>query len=220
VLIGEGILGSSKIRFAILASGNGSNAENILRYTSHRPDKFQATCLISDNASAYALQRATALGVKAVVVSPNSAIVDKKQRKRAHELSIIEILVNQKCDWLFLAGYMRILSGEFLSHFYDQALGCARVINVHPSLLPSFRGKNAYQQAYDFGVKVAGVTIHFVDEGVDSGQIIMQRSFEREEHDTLESFIRKGLAVEHVLYLEALEKIETYRTQITSEDLK
>jgi phosphoribosylglycinamide formyltransferase-1 len=109
-------------------------------------------------------------------------------------------------DFLVLAGYMRILSESFLRAYKDPR-GFYRIVNIHPSLLPSFPGKSAYEDAFNYGVKVSGITIHLVDEKVDHGYILAQEAFPRFDDDTLATFKARGLAVEHKLFPEVLQTL-------------
>jgi phosphoribosylglycinamide formyltransferase-1 len=126
--------------------------------------------------------------------------------RREHELRLLAELDKYKVDFVVLAGYMRILSSTFLRRFSDSR-GFYRVINIHPSLLPAFPGKSAYEDAFDSGVEVSGVTIHFVDEKVDHGPILAQESFPRLANDTLNTFTSRGLALEHTLYPRTLQML-------------
>jgi phosphoribosylglycinamide formyltransferase-1 len=123
-----------------------------------------------------------------------------------HEEKVRELLQTISFDYIILAGYMRILSPKFLNHFRDPR-GFFRVINIHPSLLPAFPGKCAYEDAFNYGVKISGITVHLVDEQVDHGAILAQQSFPRLPDDTLETFKARGLAVEHALYPAVLREI-------------
>lgn len=194
------------LKCALLASGNGSNAENILRLAAERPDLLEVRALISDNPEAGVLRRAEALGTQGLVVSfdkrPGEA---PSARKARQEERLLGILRERNVEWLCLAGYQRILSPGFIRSFYDPNLKASRIINIHPSLLPSFPGKDAYMQAFRHGVRVSGATLHLVDAGVDTGPILLQAAFERHEDDTLEMFMARGLLVEHRLYRRGLE---------------
>lgn len=135
----------------------------------------------------------------------------RTEDKAAHEAAIYEWMNSKNVDWVFLAGYMRILSADFIKKFHDPNLGVSRILNIHPSLLPSFPGKNAYEQAFQAGVKSSGVTVHFVDPGVDTGPPIIQESFPRFEQDTLEDFEKRGLEVEYRLYRKAMDMVSKGR---------
>ncbi len=189
------------IRGAVFASGNGSNAENILRHAEKYPG-LQILLILTDQPYAGVIERAKKFATACEVV-PRKGGMDKV----AHEAAIMDVLRKNKVDWIFLAGYMRILSPEFLREFRDETLGVNRVVNIHPSLLPAFPGADSYLQAFNAGVKIAGVTLHFVDEGVDTGPIILQRAFEREEEEEFEAFRARGMQLEYEIYAEFLQRL-------------
>lgn len=192
---------NSIIRAAVFASGNGSNAENILTHCK-KLEGIEAIMVLTDQPYAGVIERAKKFGITCEVV-PRQKGMDKD----AHEKSIIEVLKKDKVDWIFLAGYMRVLSPEFLRHFYDEKLGVNRIVNIHPSLLPAFPGMDSYLQAFNAGVKISGVTLHFVDEGVDAGPIILQRAFERDENEEFDSFRNRGMQLEYELYSKFLSHL-------------
>jgi phosphoribosylglycinamide formyltransferase-1 len=153
------------LRVGVLASGGGTNLQALLDAVHEREARIVAVA--TDKADAQALERARAASVPASVF-PRDAYPDRAARDAA----IADWLLAQGVELIVLAGYMAILDAAFIARFRD------RIINVHPSLLPAFTGIGAVQQALDYGVKVFGVTVHFVDEGVDSGAIILQEAFE------------------------------------------
>ena len=189
------------IRAAVFASGNGTNAENILRHCKEL-DGIEAIMVLTDQPYAGVIERAKKFGVTCEVV-PRQKGMDKD----AHEQAIVDVLKREKIDWVFLAGYMRILSPEFLKIFYDEKLGLNRIVNIHPSLLPAFPGMDSYLQAYNAGVKISGVTLHFVDSGIDSGPIILQRAFERDENEEFDNFRNRGMELEYQIYAEFLKHL-------------
>lgn len=194
-----------KLNLAILASGNGSNAENIIQYAKKYPN-LNIRVLISNKESAEALNKAKNLGVKTKICKvQKDQFKNLTDAKIAQEKEVLAVLKEEKVDWILLAGYMRILSSDFLNEFYDKEKDVTRVINIHPSLLPSFPGKDSYRDAYDYGVKVSGATIHFVDTGIDSGPIVLQKSFKRNATDSFEEFNSRGLEVEYELYRELID---------------
>jgi phosphoribosylglycinamide formyltransferase 1 len=159
--------------------------------------------VISNKAGVGALDIAKEHAVRtAVVESAGIGRVD-------HEEKVLAELGKRNFDFIALAGYMRVLSPVFLKHYRDDA-GYFRIINIHPSMLPAFPGKDAYGDAFAAGVKESGITVHLVDEQVDHGPILAQRSFPRLETDTIETFKQRGLAVEHKLYPEVLQKISDH----------
>lgn len=183
----------------VMASGNGSNAQKIFDTAALYPGKVRLAALVCDREGAMVIERAKRLGIPCLV---NPKL--KGETRSEHEARIFLWLKKQqvKLDmaWVLMAGYMRLLTPEFLGRFRHQALGVSRVVNIHPSLLPAFPGGGGFRPAWDYGVKVSGVTLHFVDEGLDTGPIIAQASFERAPQDTFEQFQQKGHSLEHQLY--------------------
>ncbi|QKK06323.1 MAG: phosphoribosylglycinamide formyltransferase [Pseudomonadota bacterium] len=196
ILQGAALAHKAKIRSIIFASGSGTNAANLIRHAAENPD-FSVAAVICDNPAAGVIEKCAALDLPCHVIPFESS-------KHNHEEKIRTALAHYDADWIFLAGYMRILSAEFIAEFYDSALGCARIVNIHPSLLPAFRGKDAYQRAFTENVPESGVTVHFVDSGIDTGPIILQRRFPRKSDDTLESFTARGMALEYQTYIDAV----------------
>lgn len=156
--------------------------------------------VISNNVEAPALETARQFGVHACGISHRGL------SRQEHEDLLLAELAKHKVDFVVLAGYMRILTSHFLKSFRDPA-GYFRVINIHPSILPAFPGANAYEDAFAYGVRLSGITVHLVDEEVDHGPIIAQEAFERLDSDTLESFKARGLEVEHRLYPAVLHQV-------------
>lgn len=194
------------LRMALLASGRGSNVQAILAAIAEGRLDAHAACLISNIAEAPVLDIGRAAGI------PSVSLPHRGQSREAHEDQILAALeANGPIDTIVLAGYMRLFSPQAI-----QALGNGnpmRIINIHPSLLPAFPGTKGYEDAYTYGVKVAGVTVHFVDSGLDSGPVLLQRSFPRLDTDTLAEFRARGLALEHALYPEALQLLAENRVR-------
>jgi phosphoribosylglycinamide formyltransferase 1 len=185
--------GSSPLPFVILASGTGSNARALLQSAQLHPSLLRCVGLVTDRAQVPALDIAAEFGV-------DSAVIPAKEPAQ-----LLEFLRQKEPRWACLAGYKRIVPQRFLDFFHDASLGFARVMNVHPSLLPAYPGLHGYQRAFADGVKVSGVTVHLVDAGLDTGHVILQKSFERGEPDTEASFIAKGRAIELELFPAALK---------------
>lgn len=184
-----------KIKLAILASGSGSNAEAIIKWAS-ASDVAEVVCVGSNKKSAFVLQRA--LNLK----TPHFFILPKKNETREdYDFRLIKELEKYKPDWIILAGYMRLLSPHFLKTFNHA------VINIHPSLLPAFPGMDGYGDAYKAGVKESGCTVHYVDEGLDTGPIIEQKKIPLIPGESLEDFKTRGLLIENQFYPEVLEKL-------------
>ncbi len=188
------------IQLAIFVSGRGSNMEAILKSIHDGELDASVELVFSNDPHAKALETAKQYGVR------TAALANTGLTRTAHEDKVRELLETVNFDYIVLAGYMRILSPKFLNHFRDPR-GFFRVINIHPSLLPAFPGKCAYEDAFNYGVKVSGITVHLVDEQVDHGAILAQQSFPRLPDDTLETFKARGLAVEHALYPAVLREI-------------
>lgn len=183
------------MRIAVLASGEGTNLQALLESV-HGREGVAVVAVASDKPQARAIERARAAGVTTSVF----ALPDYPDRG-ARDRDMAAWLVEQGAELIVLAGYMQLLSAEFLRSFDG------RVINVHPALLPAFPGLHAIEQALEYGVKVFGVTVHFVDEGVDTGPVILQRAVELPEARTVEE-VREGLQpVEHELLPEAVRLI-------------
>jgi phosphoribosylglycinamide formyltransferase-1 len=188
------------INIAVLASGRGSNLEAILAAIAEGKVDAQVKLVLVNVPGAGALDIATKYGVATTVI-PNAGMTRKE-----HEEKVIAELKKHELDFIVLAGYMRVLSADLLSHFKDSR-GFFKVINIHPSLLPAFPGIRGYEEAFEYGVKIAGVTVHLVDEKVDHGPILAQATFERLPDDTLESFKARGLKIEHEIYPQVLQSI-------------
>jgi len=184
-----------KARLAIFASGSGSNAEAIIKWAKESP-LAEVVCVISNKRGAKVHERARNHRIESLYL-PKTSLVTKNE----YETHLLEILKQRKVDWVCLAGYMLILSKHFLVH-YPQ-----RVINIHPSLLPLFPGKDGYGDAFRARVSKSGCTIHFVDEGIDTGAIIAQREIPLYSDDTFEQFKERGLAIENAFYPEVLEQL-------------
>jgi len=196
------------MKLAVFASGSGSNFAAIMEaIRGQRIQGAEVVLLVCDKPGAYVLERAASFEVPTFVFSPKD-YPDKK----AFETDILHQLEEAGVELIVLAGYMRLI-GETLLKAYG-----GRIINLHPSLLPSFPGKDAIGQAYRYGVKITGVTVHFVDEGMDTGPIIAQRVVPVEEEDTLESLEKRIHSVEHELLPEVIQMI--INKQVTLEDRK
>ena len=178
----------SKIRIAILASGTGTNAEAIIKYFQNSKN-IEVTCLGSNRKMASALEKASRLNISTFYQSGK-----REESREDFDLRLIKKLEVFQPDWIILAGYMRILTSVFLKNFNYQ------VINIHPSLLPLFPGANAYEQAFNAQVTQSGCTVHLVDEGMDTGEIIAQKSFQLYPNETLNDFKARGLKVENEFY--------------------
>lgn len=181
-------------RVAVLASGFGSNLEAILEAQSRAEIQGKVVLVISDRRDAKALERAEKRGIKNLFIDPRN--YDDQEN---YDLALAEILKSEEVDLVVLAGFMRLLTPYFVKSFP------LKIINIHPSLLPSFPGTDGIEQAYAHGVKVSGCTIHFVDEGLDSGPIILQESISVMQEDSIETLRQRIQALEHRLYPIAID---------------
>jgi phosphoribosylglycinamide formyltransferase-1 len=189
-------------RVAVLASGAGTNLQAILDQL-HGRNGIEVVAVGSDQPAAPALERAAAAGIETATFELES-YPDREARDRA----IADWLSEHGVDLIVLAGYMQLLSREFVRRFAN------RIVNVHPALLPSFPGLDAIGQALEHGVRITGVTVHFVDEGVDTGPIVLQRAVPvppNGDRETLENAIH---AIEHALLPEAIRLIAAGRVRI------
>jgi phosphoribosylglycinamide formyltransferase-1 len=183
------------MRVAVLASGTGTNLQALLDRV-HGHEGIEIVAVASDKPAAAALERARAAGV------PRAAFAGADYRDRvARDDAMAGWLASQGVELVVLAGYMQLLSGGFLHRFPG------RVINVHPALLPAFPGLDAVQQALDYGVKVFGVTVHFVDDGVDTGPVILQRAIELPGAAEAEAVMAELQPIEHELLPQAVRLI-------------
>ncbi len=183
-------------KLIVLASGNGSNFEAIVRHIRDENLPLKITHLLTDNPKAYALKRAERLGIPSKVLDYKSF-----DNRDEYNRALLKFLKSLDFDLIVLAGYMRILPPFIVREFWR------KIINIHPSLLPAFPGLHAIEKAYKYGVKVTGVTVHYVDEGVDTGPIIMQECVKIEDDDTLETLEEKIHKVEHEIYIKAIKKV-------------
>ena len=191
------------MKIGILISGRGSNMSAIIEAVqSGEIPKAEVVVVISDKTSAQGLEKAKARGIE-------TAVITRKGRSREeHDAEIIKELKRRGVELVCLAGYMRLLSRDFVRAFPD------RIINIHPSLLPAFPGLDAQAQAIEYGVKLSGCTVHFVDEHLDHGAIILQKAVEVAGADTAESLSAKILEHEHRLYVEALKLIAEAKIEV------
>ena len=184
------------IRLGILLSGRGSNFLAIAQSIREgRLRGVEIAVVISNLADAPGVYAATELGL------PHTTLVSKGRSRVDHDTDVIGTLRAHDVDLVCLAGYMRLLSPEFVAAFPN------RIINIHPSLLPAFPGLEAQQQAFEYGVKVAGCTVHFVDEHLDHGVIILQRAIPVLDSDDAHSLSARILAEEHLAYSEAIARV-------------
>ena len=197
-----------KVRLGILLSGRGSNflaiAESI---RAGRLPSVEIAIVISNVAEAPGIAAAAQLGL------PNSVLISKGRKRAEHDADVAALLKAHGVDLICLAGYMRLLSPEFVAAFPH------RILNIHPSLLPAFPGLDAQEQAFNYGVKVAGCTVHFVDAGTDTGPIIAQRAVPVLPGDDFDSLRARILIEEHALLLQVLGWIAEGRVRVVPGEL-
>ena len=194
---------AKKVRLGILLSGRGSNflaiADSIR--TGKLP-RVEIAIVISNVAEAPGIAAAAQLGL------PSAVLVSKGRKRAEHDADVAALLEAHGVDLVCLAGYMRLLSPEFVAAFPH------RILNIHPSLLPVFPGLDAQQQAFDYGVKVTGCTVHFVDDELDHGAIVLQRSIPVLDDDDAHSLAARILAEEHIAYTEAISRVVSGKYEV------
>jgi len=184
-----------KPKFAIFASGSGSNFQVIYDAVKAGRLVANAVLVVTDKPGAFVEERAKKAGVETLAIKQTSF-----SSKEAYEQEILKKLQELKVEWIVLAGYMRLIGNVLLEAYPN------RIINIHPSLLPAFPGKDAIGQAMDHGVKITGVTVHYVDAGMDTGPILAQQAVEVVDGDR-EKTEERIHAVEHELYTKTLQKL-------------
>ncbi|PWU23908.1 MAG: phosphoribosylglycinamide formyltransferase [Candidatus Rokuibacteriota bacterium] len=198
-----------RLRIAVLASGRGSNFEAIARAVEAGRIRARLTVLITDRPQAGVLEVARAHGIEALCIDPR-----EHPGRDAHEKAVIAVLDERAIGLVCLAGYMRLLSPQFVHHFEG------RLLNIHPSLLPAFPGLRAQRQALEYGVKLAGATVHLVDEGVDSGPIVLQAPVVVSDDDTEDALSARILSEEHRIYPEAIRLFAEGRLSLEGRRVK
>jgi phosphoribosylglycinamide formyltransferase 1 len=198
-----------KKRIAVLASGRGSNFQAVVEAIAAGRIPAACVALITDNPKAYAIERAEKAGVPVLVLDYASF-----PSKGAYEHALLTAMQQQKADLFVLAGYMRILSKAIVQAFPQ------KIVNIHPALLPCFTGLHAQRQAVEYGVKVAGCTVHFVDENLDCGPIILQKCVPVLKDDDEDSLAERILIEEHKCYPEAICLFCEDRLEITGRTVR
>lgn len=183
-----------KKNISFLVSGRGSNFQALAEQIQKGYINADIKAVISDKGDAPVLDKAEKMGIKSLFIDPK-----KFSSRESHEREVLHILHETETDLVVAAGYMRLLTPVFIEPFRN------RIINIHPSLLPSFPGKNAQAQAIEHGVKIAGCTCHFIDEGTDTGPIIMQAAVSVDQGDTADTLSQKILKQEHRILGESVK---------------
>ena len=202
-----------RMNIAVFASGKGTNFAAIIRAVKKGKIKANLSLLVCDKPGAGAISRAKRAGIKVALVKREDFAT-----KEDFENKITQHLEENQIDLIVLAGYMRLVDPKLLARYKN------KILNIHPSLLPSFKGTEGIKEAFDYGVKVTGVTVHFVDEEMDHGPIILQKTVPIEGDDTQKSLETKIHKLEHKLYPEAIRlvvegklKIEGRKVRISSQ---
>lgn len=195
--------GNLMLRFAVFASGEGTNLQAIMDAVKEGVIQAQLALVFSDRHNARALKRAEAAGIKTLCLERKDYATPQ-----SYDRHIIIYLKEEKIDFIVLAGYMRILTPFFVKEYHQN------ILNIHPSLLPAFKGTQAIKDTFTYGCKAAGVTVHFADEKMDHGPIILQEAFKVSEKDTLESLEERIHQIEHKLYPKAVSLFVEGRLKI------
>jgi len=182
------------VNIAIFCSGNGTNLQAMIDKVAEGYIPASIALVVSDNKDAFALKRAKDAGIETLVLDPKDF-----GTREDFDKEVIESLEKKKVELVVLAGFMRLLSGPFIKKYEN------RIMNIHPALLPSFKGTRAIKDALEYGVKVTGPTVHFVDEKLDHGPIILQKTIEVRGDDTEEILLERMHKKEHEIYPEAVK---------------
>lgn len=190
-------------KFAVFISGQGTNLQAMIDSVAKGEIKADLALVISSTDKAFGLKRAEKAGIKTLVFSP-----DNYTNKQSVDRDIVIALKEHQIDFIVLAGYMRLLTPYFVKEYPN------KIINIHPSLLPSFKGAHGIKDAFTYGVKQTGVTVHFVNEKMDNGPIILQDTVKINEEDTLETLEAKIHRVEHRIYPQAVVLMADQRLKV------
>lgn len=191
-------MATSKLRLGVLVSGRGSNLQAIIDAIESGFVQAHVAVVISNKKDAQALERARTQGVTGVFLDP-TPYAGRLDKREAYDREVLDILRKHEVDLVLLAGYMKIVTPVLIDAYRY------RMMNIHPSLLPSFPGLDAQKQTLEWGAKVAGCTVHFVTEGVDEGPIILQATVPVLENDSPETLAARILVEEHVIYPRAVQ---------------
>lgn len=187
----------------VLCSGRGTNLQSILENVDNGNIPAPVGVVLTDKPNVMALQRAAEKNIPAICVNRKEFAT-----REDFEKELIKVLEEHHVTLVVLAGFMRVLTPYFVRHF------AGRILNIHPALLPSFPGAHAHRDVLAYGVKISGVTVHFVDEGTDSGPIILQAAVPVEQDDTEESLAARVLVEEHKIYPKAIELYLKHKLQV------
>ena len=187
------LIGLNKVRTAVFISGSGSNLKSLIKFSKTRRSPISINLIISNNSKAKGLNYAKIFKIKKKVY--------KFKNKNLDESRLLSTLKRQRIDMICLAGFMKILTKNFIKKFKG------KILNIHPSLLPKYKGLNTHQRALKNNEKYSGCTVHFVNSKLDSGKIIIQKKIKISKNDTKVSLARKILAQEHKIYPKAILKV-------------
>ena len=194
---------ANPLNIGVLISGSGSNLQSLIDHIQEGTLNARISLVVSSRPDAYGIERAKKAGIPVLVLN-REVYADVAAANK----SIADALKEAGAEYVVMAGYMRMVTAEVLDAFPD------RVVNLHPALLPSFKGAHAIQDAFDFGVKVTGVTVHFANADYDKGPIIAQRAVEVREGDTVEALEARIHAVEHELYPHVVQLLAEGRVSV------
>jgi len=197
------------MNIAILASGKGTNFEVLAKAVKRGYIKAEIKLLITDKEKAFVRRRAKRFKIREFFINPKNF-----KSRLSFDKELVKILHKEKIDLVVLAGYMRILSSVFVRSFKN------RILNIHPALLPAFRGTNAIERALKYGCKLTGVTVHFVNEQIDAGPIILQKSIKIKEGTALEELEKRVHELEHKLYPLAVKLFIDKKIKIDGKNVK
>ena len=187
------LIGSNKVRTAVFISGSGSNLKSLIKFSKTRQSPISVNLIISNNPKAKGLNYAKIFKIKKKVYNFKNKSLDESR--------LLSTLKRQKIDMICLAGFMKILTKNFIKRFKG------KILNIHPSLLPKYKGLNTHQRALKNNEKYSGCTVHFVNSKLDSGKIIIQKKIKISKNDTKVSLARKILTQEHKIYPKAILKV-------------
>jgi len=199
----------AKKNIAVLASGNGTNFQALAKAICKQRLKAKIKLLITDKRTSFVRKRAESLGIRDIFINPREFKSDREFDKK-----IVKILREERVDLVILAGYMRIISSYFVKSFNN------KILNIHPAILPAFKGTNAISRAFKYGCKVTGVTVHFIDEKVDHGPIILQETIEIGKGMSEEELEGRIHRLEHKLYPQALKLILDKKVRVKGRNVK
>lgn len=197
------------MNIAVFASGNGTNLQAIIDAVSCGKIKAKIALVVSDNKNAYALERAKKAEIEIFILNPKGF-----KKREDYDKEIIKELKKKNVQLIILAGFMRLVSTHFVKQYKH------KIMNIHPALLPSFKGTHGIKDAFEYGVKKTGATVHFVDRELDRGPIILQESVDVDENDTLDTLEEKIHKVEHKLYPEAIKLFTENKLKIENRKVK